>query len=95
MRLLKFMALITLHASLFVLVLGLAEAEPSKTKHSTVKSKTGNVTDVDTLQPKEADDKNAQKGSGWNGSYVGMNAGTSFGATAGTNLVIPLGSDEK
>jgi hypothetical protein len=95
MRFLKFMTLITLQASLFVFVLGIAEAEPSKTKHSMVKSKTGDEIDVNTLQPKEADDKNAHKRSGWNGSYVGMNAGTSFGATAGTNLIIPLGSDEK
>jgi hypothetical protein len=58
-----------------------------------VKSKSGDVSGVDTITPKEADDKTSKKGSGWNGSYVGVNAGTSFGATAGTNFVMPLGSD--
>ena len=85
---------------LIVSLLGLSSldracAQPSKTSHSTVKSKPTNVTGVDTITPKEADDKTTTNGSGWNGSYVGLNAGTSFGATAGTNLVIPLGSDEK
>ena len=70
-------------------------SQPSKVTHPMVKSKSGDVSDVDKITPKEADDKDTQKSSGWNGSYVGVNAGTSFGATAGTNLVIPLGSDEK
>jgi len=60
-----------------------------------VKSKSVHVNGLDMLQPKEADDQGSQKASGWNGSYLGVTAGTSFGATAGTNLVIPLGSDEK
>jgi hypothetical protein len=71
----------------------MALAQPSKTIHPMAKSKAGAVDSVDTLLPKEADDKNSQKASGWNGSYVGVNAGTSFGATTGTNVVIPLGSD--
>ncbi len=70
-----------------------AYAQPSKTTYSMVKSKTGEVKGVDTITPKEADDKTTNNGNSWNGSYVGVNAGTSFGATAGTNLVIPLGSD--
>lgn len=76
-------------------LLSTASAQPLKTAHPMVKSKAGDANGVDALQPKGEDDKNAQKGSGWNGSYVGVNAGTSFGATAGTNLVVPLGSDEK
>ena len=85
---------------LIVSLLGLtsldrAWAQPSKTPHPMVKSKSDDVSGVDTITPKEANDKTSKNGSGWNGSYVGVNAGTSFGATAGTNLVIPLGSDEK
>ena len=68
-------------------------AKPYKTPHSTVKSKSTNVSGFDTITAKEADDKSTKNSSGWNGSYVGVNAGTSFGATAGTNVVIPLGSD--
>ena len=71
----------------------MALAQPSKNTHPMVKFKASDVNGVDMLQPREADDKNSQKASGWNGSYVGVNAGTSFGATTGTNVVIPLGSD--
>jgi hypothetical protein len=53
------------------------------------------VSGVDTITPKEADDKTTTNGSGWNGSCVGVNAGTSFGATAGTNVVVPMGIDMK
>ena len=72
-----------------------ASAQPSKTTHPMVKSKSGDVSGVDTITPKEADAKATKNGSGWNGSYVGVNAGTSFGATAGTNVVVPLGSDNQ
>jgi hypothetical protein len=89
------LAVITLASFLESASMGTASAQPSKTTHQIVKSKSGHVNGVDTITPKEADDKNTQKSSGWNGSYVGVNAGTSFGATAGTNLVIPLGSVEK
>ena len=89
-------ALLALLVLLFGTVsLNTASAKPFKSPPSTVKSKSTNVSGVDTITPKEADDKTTTNGSGWNGSYVGVNAGTSFGATAGTNLVIPLGSDEK
>ena len=50
---------------------------------------------VDTITSTEADDKTKKNDSGWNGSYVGVNAGTSFGATAGTNVVIPLGLSDQ
>ena len=73
----------------------MAYAQSPKAKHSMIKSKASDVSGAGAVQSKEADDKNNQKGSGWNGSYVGVNAGTSFGATAGTNLVLPLVSDEK
>jgi hypothetical protein len=73
----------------------IASAQPSKTTHPMVKSKSGHVSGIDTIAPKEVDDKTINNGNGWNGSYVGVNAGTRFEATAGTNMVIPLGSDEK
>ncbi len=41
------------------------------------------------IDPKE--DKERKQGD-WNGSYFGVNAGAGFGATAGTNVVVPLGS---
>lgn len=72
-----------------------AIAQSSKATHPAIKSKSTNVSGIDTITPKEADDKNTNNGSGWNGSYVGVNAGTSFGATAGTNVVVPLGSSDK
>jgi hypothetical protein len=75
--------------------LNTASAQPSKPSHPTIKSKSANLSGVDTITPKEADDKATKNGSGWNGSYVGVNAGTSFGATAGTNVVVPLGSSNQ
>lgn len=75
--------------------LNTSSAQPSKSSHPTAKSKSANVNGVDTITPKEADDKATKNGSGWNGSYVGVNAGTSFGATAGTNVVIPLGPSDQ
>ena len=76
-------------------LLSTASAQPSKTAHPMVKSKASDVSDADTVQSKDTEDRTTTNGSGWNGSYVGANAGTSFGVTAGTNVVIPLGSDEK
>lgn len=95
MRFLKFITLITFQSFILLSFFGVAIALPSKTTHSTVKSKIADVKSVDTIQPKEEDAAKNHNLSGWNGSYVGVNAGTSFGANAGTNLVIPLGSDEK
>ena len=96
----KVIGLIRLASIIFVMLVSsnsidMTFAQPSKAKHSMIKSKAIDVSAADAVQSKEAADKNTQKSSGWNGSYVGVNAGTSFGATAGTNVVIPLGSDEK
>jgi hypothetical protein len=44
---------------------------------------------LEMIDPKE--DKERKQGD-WNGSYFGVNAGAGFGATAGTNVVVPLGS---
>ncbi len=47
---------------------------------------------LEAIEPKETEEK-ARQPVGWNGSYVGVNAGVGFGATAGTNIVVPLGGD--
>lgn len=75
--------------------LNTAPAKSAKSTHPMVKSKAGAMSGVDTITSKEAEDKTKKNDSGWNGSYVGVNAGTSFGATAGTNVVIPLGLSDQ
>jgi hypothetical protein len=50
---------------------------------------------VETIKPREAPTKDTGDGAGWGGSYVGVNAGAGFGATAGTNVVVPFGSAPK
>lgn len=72
-----------------------AMAQPSKnvqtTRHTAGQS--GKNTDrLETIQPKEKEDKANNNVSDWNGSYVGLNAGAGFGATAGANVVVPLGA---
>lgn len=91
----KIITLITLMTSFLVSLIGVAAAQPSKRAQPMVKSKTSDLKIIDTIESKEAEDKNARNGNGWNGSYIGANAGASFGATVGTNAVIPLGSEEK
>lgn len=68
-----------------------AMAETSKGVHSPhhPTAKRQEAVGLETIEPKE--DKE-QKHGNWNGSYVGVNAGMGFGATAGTNVVVPLGS---
>ena len=75
--------------------MNIASAQPPKATHPMVKSNPDAVGGVDTITPKEAEDKTTKNVSGWNGSYVGVNAGMSLGATAGTNIIIPLGSSEQ
>lgn len=71
-----------------------AMAQPPKagrpSRHTPVQS-TQTTGGLETIDPKE--DKEREQG-GWNGSYVGVNAGAAFGATAGTNVVVPLGTSE-
>jgi hypothetical protein len=50
---------------------------------------------VETIKPQEAPSKDAADGNGWNGTNVGVNAGGSFGATTGTNVVVPIGTSGK
>lgn len=67
-------------------------AQPSKslkTTHQTTVKAGQNTGGLETIEPKE--DQERERG-GWNGSYVGVNAGAGFGATAGTNVVVPLGT---
>ncbi len=47
---------------------------------------------VEANTPGETSSKGAGGGAGWNGSYVGVNAGMGFGATAGSNVVVPFGT---
>lgn len=47
---------------------------------------------LEVIEPKEEEEMARRQG-GWSGSYVGVNAGAGFGATAGTNMVVPLGGD--
>jgi hypothetical protein len=91
----KFIKLITSQPFLLLALFGLAIAQPSKTPHPMVKSKSGDVSGVDTITSKGAANKTTKNNSGWNGSYVGVNAGTRFGATAVTNMVKPFGSSEQ
>lgn len=52
-------------AALFGLTpIGMTLAQPSKTTHPMVKSKSGNVSGVNTITPKEVDDKTTKNGSG-------------------------------
>ncbi|WP_036282982.1 hypothetical protein [Methylocystis sp. ATCC 49242] len=56
------------------------------------KVKASRVGGVETIKPQEPPSKDRESGSGWNGAYVGVNAGAGFGATAGTNVVLPFGA---
>jgi len=50
---------------------------------------------VETIKPQEGPTKDTGKSAGWKGTYIGVNAGAGFGATAGTNVVVPFGSQAK
>lgn len=50
---------------------------------------------VETIKPQEIPAKDTGNGAGWNGTYVGVNAGAGFGATTGTNVVVPFGLQPK
>ena len=69
-------------------------AQPSAKHHSAAKSTMIKSGGVETIKPQEAPAKDSD-GNGWNGAYVGVNAGRSFGATAGTNVVVPFGTSGK
>ena len=43
------------------------------------------------MKPNEADEIAKENSGAWNSPYVGVNAGTSFGATVGKDVLIPLG----
>jgi hypothetical protein len=71
-------------------------AQPSRSKHSSsAKPTMSSVGGVEASAPQEATSKGAGGGAGWNGTYVGVNAGMGFGATAGTNVVVPFGTGSK
>lgn len=91
----SFAVSILLGTLLGTLSAGVVVGEPSKSPKATHRSYAKHETSigVDTLKANDADEIAKENNSGWNGSYVGVNAGTSFGATVGKNVVIPLGSD--
>lgn len=47
---------------------------------------------VEAIQPQESPSKAFVNGNGWSGAYVGVNAGAGFGTTAGSSVVLPIGS---
>ncbi len=87
------------YALIFVF-LGIGSIEPSQAQptrrvkpiHRTAVEAGQNTGGLETVEPKEDGNKGAANAGGWNGSYVGMNAGMGFGVTAGTNVLVPLGS---
>lgn len=84
-------------ASLFALPVEATEAQPpKKIQHSNGKAKpTPASGDAEAIMPQELPSKDMGSPAGWNGSYVGVSAGMGFGATAGSNLVLPLGPPSK
>ena len=82
-------------AILATLVVTLPEptnAQSSTMSQPSTKSKAGASGGVEAITPQEPPSKETADGAGWNGAYVGVNAGRSFGATAGTNVVVPFGT---
>jgi hypothetical protein len=72
-----------------------ANAQLSAKKHDPAKATMKETGGVETITPQEAPSKETSTGNGWSGAYVGVNAGRSFGATAGTNVVVPFGTSGK
>lgn len=81
---------------LYALSVCVAIGEPSKASQvphrSSVKPKT--AIGVKTIKQSDADEAVKENNGRWNGSYLGVNAGTNFGATAGKNILIPLGENK-
>lgn len=93
----KHALVLALLAALFALPLEAAKAQPSK-KIQQTKAKVKPATTsggVEAITPQEPPSKETGAATGWNGNYVGVNAGMGFGATTGTNVVIPFGSPTK
>jgi hypothetical protein len=84
-------------AALFLsITLDSASAQPPhKLQHPSPKAKSLATGGVETITPQEPQSKDTGGAAGWNGSYVGVNAGMGFGATAGTNVIVPFGTSGK
>ena len=65
---------------------------PHKLQHHPSKTKPLATGGVETISPQEPPSKDTRSAAGWNGSYVGVNAGMAFGMTAGSNVVVPFGT---
>ncbi len=50
---------------------------------------------MEAIKPQEEQSKGDGVANGWSGGYAGVNGGGSFGATTGTNVVVPFGSAGK
>ena len=71
----------------------LATAQASPKAQGPARNRTKEVGGVETIKPQEAARlPGVADANGWNGPYVGVNAGGSFGATAGSNVVVPFGT---
>ncbi len=69
-----------------------ATAQSSSRLHGVAKNRMKDVGGVETIKPQEVEPKGAGDANGWNGAYVGVNAGGSVGTTTGTNVVVPFGT---
>ena len=85
----------------FVLIdafsVGVAVGEPSKSTRAVHRSalKPETAIGVEMLKPNETDETVKGNNGDWKSLYVGVNAGTSFGATVWKNVLITLGSGEQ
>jgi len=92
-------ALVLLVSLTSVSIPGVADAQSGRIRPSAErrmpKVKAGDIGGVEMIKPQEPTSKDRESGSGWNGAYVGVNAGAGFGATAGTNVVVPFGASDR
>lgn len=72
-----------------------ATAQSSSEHRSPAKPTMMEAGGVETIKPQEAPSKDTGGAASWNGTYVGVNGGMRFGATAGTNVVVPFGASGK
>jgi hypothetical protein len=72
-----------------------ASAQPSARHSAGARSRASAAGGVETIKPQEAPSRDEGGVNGWNGRYAGVNAGMGFGATAGTNVVVPFGTGDQ
>ncbi len=72
-----------------------ASAQSSARHPARAKTTSKEVGGVEAIKPQEEQSKGDGVANGWSGGYAGVNGGGSFGATTGTNVVVPFGSAGK